>query len=119
MRNYRNTTQEITVKGERNFGKSETVPDMAPSMREMLIRHANGITANVSQNLAFSGDLPDTRNVEPHDLAVMIKEQQQQVDQLKAQAESIAIQQRQAAYEQKRKQDQAYKDQLIKELKDK
>ncbi len=117
MRKYANTTQEIQVEGEKNFGKSQTVPDMAPSMRECLVRHANGIQTNVSQNLAYSGDMPDTRNIEPHDLAFQIQEQMQRVEELKGKAEAIALEQRQAAYEQKRKKDQAYKDNLLKELK--
>ena len=41
---------------------SDTEPSMVPSLRDMLVRHRNGIRDSVQYEPAFSGDMPDTRN---------------------------------------------------------
>jgi len=105
MRKYRTSRDVISTKGEDNFPDSVTVPDLAPSMRELLVRHAQGITDNVSMNLSFSGDLPDLRGTEPHDLANMLLEQQRAVKALAEYQDNLAIQMRQAEYAEKRKND--------------
>lgn len=73
---YRKSTKVFASDGVIIKGKSETIPDLAPSMRELLVRHASGITDNVNHNLSYSGDLPDLRGVEPHELSAMIYQNQ-------------------------------------------
>ena len=105
MRKYRSSKEVISQVGESVFGKSETVPDLAPSMRELLIRHANGITDNVSMSVSYTGDLPDLRGFEPHDLNEMAYQALQDVKRLQAQQEENAIALRKAQYEAKRQHD--------------
>lgn len=113
MRKYRSSHDTCECKGEKVIGISKTVPDQAPTMRELLVRHANGITDNVSQNLSFSGELPDLRGYEPHDINRLLYEQQQRVEELKIQSNELAVKQREAQYQAKRE----YDKKLLQELK--
>lgn len=112
MRQYRNSSQSIPNPGEKNNGKQLTQPHMAPPMRELLTRHALGIQDNVSYNGNFTGDLPDLRGIEPHDLKHLIHENQQKVKNLEELQNQQAVKLSQAKYEAKKKRDL----ELLKEL---
>lgn len=116
MRTYRNSSQNIPINGEKNNGKIITQPNLAPSMRELLQRHALGITDNVIYNANYSGDLPDLRGYEPHDLSTMIYETQEKVKQLEEIKNQQVVEQRKIQYEQKKKRDRETYLRLQKEL---
>lgn len=73
-RKYRTSLVAGNYKGEFNALPSVTQPNMVVSMREMLARHASGITDNVMQSVQYSGDLPDLRGLEPHEIKTMYHE---------------------------------------------
>lgn len=79
---YNRTNRPFFKKGEDSFGISQTIPDMAPPMREMLKRHALGLKDNVELPGSYSGDLPDYRGMEPHELDNMMLEARNQVKDL-------------------------------------
>lgn len=81
-------------------------------MRELLTRHALGIQDNVSYNGNFTGDLPDLRGIEPHDLKHLIHENQQKVKDLEDLRNAQSVELRQKTYEAKKKRDL----ELLKEL---
>lgn len=105
MRKFKNSTMQLLPTPEVLDKKSLTVPNLAPSMREMLQRHAMGIVDNVSYQGTYSGDLPDIRNIEPHELSQRIYENQQRLQALEVQKNEYAIQLSNAEYERKRKRD--------------
>lgn len=114
MRKFKSSKDVLATSGESNFPESKTVPDLAPTMRELLVRHAQGITDNVSMNVSYSGDLPDLRGVEPHELNSMIFEAQENYRQLQLYQEELAIKTREEQYAQKR----LYDLELLSQLKD-
>lgn len=105
MRRYRSSSQVKSCAGEMIIGKSLTVPDLAPSMRELLKRHQMGLVDNVSQTLSYSGDLPDMRGYEPHQVTAMIDEMRAKVKSLEDLKNEQVVQLRQAQYDNKRKRD--------------
>lgn len=116
MREYRNTSQNIPRKGEINNGKLHTIPNLAPSMRDLLTRHALGITDNVSYQGNFTGDLPDLRGVEPHDLKDLIYTNRQRLKELEEIKNAQATQLQQLQYEEKKKRDRERHIRIQKEL---
>lgn len=116
MRTYVNSAQRKTPnRGEVNTGKSMTMPNQAPSMRELLQRHALGIKDNVSFQGQFSGDMPDLRGYEPHELKTMLHKQNEKVKELAEIANAAAIADRQEKYEAKKERDLELLRQLQKE----
>lgn len=105
MRNFRASNQKITMRAETRIGKSQTVPDLAPSMREMLQRHAMGITDNISQNVFYSGDLPDIRGYEPHEMTAMLDTARSNVKALEEERNRQVVEERNNAYAKKRQRD--------------
>jgi len=61
-------------------GVSMTEPDKIPGMRQLFERHAMGIKDNVHYEGKFSGDAPDLRNKDPHEIQALL-------DQAKSDAE--------------------------------
>lgn len=105
QRKYRRSNQSIPLSGEFNNGKMLTLPNQAPSMRDLLSRHALGITDSVQYNGNFTGDLPDLRGIEPHDLSTMIYENQTKLKELEEIKNTQASKLRQAKYEAKKESD--------------
>lgn len=115
MRNYRKSL-EMTgwVDAESGFPDSETLPDGTHSLRDLLVRHARGIEDSVMLPGSYSGDLPDLRGIEPHDLAVMIDETNKRSAELQALQEMNVIKIREEQARVKREKDL----QLLKELRE-
>lgn len=111
-RKYRSSHTCFNTTGETNSMPSETIPDQQPSMRELLHRHINGITDNVSMQTSFSGDLPDLRGVEPHELRTLIDNQREAVRELEEKQQAYAVQIRNEKYKAKKERDNA----LLKEI---
>lgn len=103
-RTYRSsrTYQFSPENGEKVTGNSETIPDMVPSMREILQRYTMGITDNVSHLNNYSGDLPDLRNTEPHVLQELMQANLEDYNYLSALAEKQALELREAEQKEKR-----------------
>lgn len=102
------------IDAESGFPDSETVPDGAKSMRELLMRHANGINDNVMLDGYYSGDVPDYRGYEPHELAILAQEAHQKHRELQEIQEGIALKIRDKELADKRERDL----QLLRELKE-
>lgn len=113
-RKYRSSLQVLKTSGELFFSPSQTIPDQAPKMRELLQRHINGITDNVSQQVSYTGDLPDLRGLEPHELNAMIDQQRSSVQQLQELKDRQVIELRELQDANKRKRDL----ELLKKLKE-
>lgn len=105
---------QFWIDAESDFPDSETVPDGAKSMRELLMRHANGINDNVMLSYDYSGDIPDYRGLEPHELAELAQEAFGKHRDLQAIQEKIALDIRNQELAAKRERDI----QLLKELKE-
>lgn len=102
---YRRTNQAFSKKGESNFSISQTVPNLAPTARELLKRHAQGLTDNAQFEGQYSGDLPDYRGMEPFELDRLMYETQQTVKDLEQQRNYNAIALRDAQLKQKAEND--------------
>lgn len=57
------TMRESTEK-ERNYKKSETVPDQSLTVREIMEKFANGTLPDITRELEFTEDLPDLRGLD-------------------------------------------------------
>lgn len=99
--------------GFKTTQKSQAIPDRAPSLREMLVRHMNGIIDNVSMNVSYSGDLPDLRGYEPHELDAMILDARQNLTAL----EELVHQEALASREEAKRKKKEYDLELLRELK--
>lgn len=105
MRRFRSSSQVKSCAGEVIKGKSLTVPDLAPSMRELLKRHQMGLVDNVSQTVSYSGDMPDLRGYEPHQVTTMIDEMRSKIRSLEELKNEQIVNLRQVQYDNKRKRD--------------
>lgn len=105
--------------GEKEFGISHTMPNMAPPMRQLLERHALGLKDGVMHSDAntYSGDLPDYRGLEPFELQQRIQEQNQIVKELQQESERQALELQQKREEAKQKYDRERWDEYQKTLK--
>lgn len=102
QRTYLKSSQTIPHDREVNTGIKMTHPNMAPSMRDLLARHAMGISDNVNYQGNYTGDLPDLRGLEPHDLNSMLYENQQKVKELEELKNIQALELRKQKYEDKK-----------------
>lgn len=72
------TMRESTEK-EQNFKKSETVPDQSLSVREIMVRFANGTLGDITRELEFTEDLPDLRNLDISQVHAMREQGRQDI----------------------------------------
>lgn len=70
--------------GESNKKKSETVPNQAMGVREIMTRFANGTLPDISREIFYSEDLPDTRGLEPWQVQDMIDDNKEQIKHLQS-----------------------------------
>lgn len=108
-----NSFSKPIAEGYKTTQKSQSVPDRAPSLRELLVRHMNGITDNVSMNVSYSGDLPDLRGYEPHELNQMVLDARANLMELEELVHSEALAERERQKEAKKQ----YDLELLKQLK--
>lgn len=99
--------------GYKTTQKSQAIPDRAPSLREMLVRHMNGIVDNVSMNVSYSGDLPDLRGYEPHELNQFVLDARANLMELEELVHSEALAERERQKQAKKQ----YDLELLKQLK--
>lgn len=102
---YRSVAQQVPTEYEIINGSSKTVPDQVPTMRELLRRHSQGITDNISQNISFSGDLPDLRNYEPHELNAMMEKNRKEIKAIDQIKNDLAIKKKEAIQEARKEYD--------------
>lgn len=75
MKQYRTINQSgFSPDKEKIRTKSETVPDMALSVREILLKYANGTLGDLSDEYEYSGDDDDLRGLDPAELHAMATE---------------------------------------------
>ena len=83
-RKYLNSSEAgNSARLERNTEVSQTVPDMALSIREIMSRYASGTLDDLQNELFYSEDLPDLRGLDISQLMEMKSEAQQDVMRLK------------------------------------
>lgn len=87
------------------LGTDMTKPNMTKSLRELLVRHTNGITDNVDRQLSYSGDLPDLRNLDLHEIDRNIEIARQNAREAEKRSEEIAIQYNQEMYKRRLERD--------------
>lgn len=61
-------------KGEINTGISETIPNQALTVRQILERYASGTVMPISYDLDYSDDLPDIRFMDITELDLLAEE---------------------------------------------
>lgn len=82
-RKYLNSSEAgNSARLERNTEVSQTVPDMALSIREIMSRYASGTLDDLQNELFYSEDLPDLRGLDISQLMEMKSEAQQDVNRL-------------------------------------
>lgn len=72
------------TKGEVNKGISETIPNQALTVRQILERYASGTLMPVSFNLDYSEDLPDIRFLDITELDILAEENSRVIDEHRA-----------------------------------
>ena len=87
MRKFKNAANLTSSEDmEVNTQVSCTVPDQSLSIREILIRYANGTISDISLNneLVYSEDMPDLRGIDISELQQLKKEAQADVKDIQA-----------------------------------
>lgn len=87
MRKFKNAANlTSSADMEVNTQISCTVPDQSLSIREILIRYANGTISDISLNneLVYSEDMPDLRGIDISELQQLKKEAQADVKDIEA-----------------------------------
>lgn len=87
MRKFKNAAKlTSSADMEVNTQVSCTVPDQSLSIREILIRYANGTISDISLNneLVYSEDMPDLRGIDISELQQLKKEAQADVKDIEA-----------------------------------
>ena len=87
MRKFKNAAKlTISADMEVNTQVSCTVPDQSLSIREILMRYANGTVSDISLNneLVYSEDMPDLRGIDISELQQLKKEAQADVKDIQA-----------------------------------
>lgn len=87
MRKFKNAAKlTSSADMEVNTQVSCTVPDQSLSIREILIRYANGTISDISLNneLVYSEDMPDLRGIDISELQQLKKEAQADVKEIEA-----------------------------------
>lgn len=89
MRNYRSSLVSGNHPGEVNTLPSETVPDQALTVQEILLRYASGTLPNIVIGEEYNEDMPDLRGLDYVERANLAKENLQQVSELRAKIDQI------------------------------
>lgn len=85
---------------ERNTEPSETVPNQALSVKEIMRRFASGLPLNVSnvreydsdtnENLTFDDYMPDIKNMDPADRQEILENAKMQLEEVKTRLNAVA-----------------------------
>lgn len=83
---FRSTFNRIPAKMEQITNPSQTIPDQAMTVAEIMRRHANGLSINESRVPLYYGeedDMPDLSRMDKADREMKIQEMRQQHDELR------------------------------------
>ena len=82
MRKFRKNNTEHKPIGLDGFGKSQTRPDQAMSVRTILNRYASGLPTPLEMQPVFTGDLEDFKGMDladRHNNLIQLDEQEKQI----------------------------------------